>query len=76
MIGPVSRLRLLQIIPDVMAGAHERHPEITTSRIQQVRIRSSRPLLSHFDGEMFTWHEDDVHEMEITIVPRAIRLIG
>ncbi|MGQ9903347.1 MAG: diacylglycerol/lipid kinase family protein [Anaerolineae bacterium] len=76
MIGPVSRLRLLQIIPDVMAGTHERHPEIVISRIQQLRIRSSQPLLSHFDGEMFAWHEDGAYEMEISVVPQAIRLIG
>ena len=75
MIGPVSRLRLLQIIPDVMAGTHERHSEITIRRIQRLRVRSSRPLLSHFDGEMFAWREDSVHEMEISVVPQAIRLI-
>ncbi len=76
MIGPVSRLRLLQIIPDVMAGTHERHPEIAVSRIRHLRVRSGWPLLSHFDGEMYAWREDGVHEMEISIVPRAIRLIG
>lgn len=75
MIGPVSRLRLLRIIPDVMAGTHERYPEISMNRVRHVRIRSSQPLLSHFDGEMFAWQEDGVHEMEISVVPHAIRLI-
>lgn len=75
MIGPVSRLRLLQIIPDVMAGTHARHPEIVMRRIRRLRIRSSRPLLAHFDGEMFAWREDNVREIEISVVPQAIRLI-
>lgn len=76
MIGPVSRLRLLQIIPDVMAGAHGRHPEITLRRIQQARIWSSQPLLSHFDGEMFSWREDGAHEIEISVIQRAIRVVA
>ncbi len=75
MIGPVSRLRLLQIIPDVMAGTHTRHPEIAIHSIRHLRVRSSRPLLSHFDGEMYAWQGDGVHEMEISVVPQAIRLI-
>ena len=75
MIGPVSRLRLLQIIPDVMNGTHERHPEISVSRIQHLQVRSSQPLLSHFDGEMYTWRQDNVREMEISVAPKAVRLV-
>ncbi len=72
MIGPVSRLRLLRIIPDVMAGTHARHPEISIQRVQHLRVCSSRRLLAHLDGELWAWHEHDVREIEISIVPQAI----
>ncbi|MCS7060536.1 MAG: diacylglycerol kinase family lipid kinase [Anaerolineae bacterium] len=75
MIGPVSRVRLLQLIPDVMAGTHARHPEITLRRIRRIHLRSEHPLLSHFDGEIFSWHGQGVREMLISVEPAAVKLV-
>ena len=75
MIGPVSRARLLRIIPDVMKGTHERHPEIRFDRVRRLGLRSRQPLAVHFDGDMFAWHGDGVRELDISIVPGAIRLV-
>lgn len=75
MIGPVSRFRLLQIIPDVMKGTHERHREIRMGRLRQLRLSTNQQLAIHFDGEMFAWYGDGVQALQIGVVPNAIRLV-
>jgi YegS/Rv2252/BmrU family lipid kinase len=74
MIGPVSRRRLLQIIPDVMKGTHERHPEIRVLRARRVTLSAEDELSAHYDGEMMAWPGEQVRRLEIEAVPGALRL--
>jgi YegS/Rv2252/BmrU family lipid kinase len=75
-IEKVSRLRLLQIIPDVMKGTHERYPEVRIGKFKTLHIQSDRPLNIHTDGEIFANPESNVREINIEILPGAIEIVG
>jgi YegS/Rv2252/BmrU family lipid kinase len=69
--APVSRLRILKLLPLLMGGKHMQEPEIHHSPIHQVRLVASRPVPSHLDGEVQPMQS----EFEIEILPGALRLI-
>lgn len=50
--GPVSRLRIIALLPRLMRGSHIRQPEIAHSRITRCRISATAPVPSHLDGEV------------------------
>ena len=49
---PVSRLRLLGLLPKLVRGAHMIEPEITHTSLQRLTIESPEALPSHLDGEV------------------------
>ena len=50
--APVSRLRILSLLPTLMSGNHVRKPEISHERVATVLVEADAPVLSHLDGEM------------------------
>ena len=49
---PVSRLRILSLLPSLMQGQHLSKPEITHASIRRLQVEASEPILSHLDGEV------------------------
>lgn len=49
---PVSRLRILGLLPKLACGAHMIEPEITHASLRRLTIRSPEALPSHLDGEV------------------------
>ena len=68
---PVSRMRILQLLPKLMNGTHIGQPEITADRILACEIESSSPVPSHLDGEVQPLQS----LFEIEILPGALRLL-
>ncbi|MEQ9562526.1 MAG: diacylglycerol kinase family lipid kinase, partial [Woeseiaceae bacterium] len=68
---PVSRMRILQLLPKLMNGTHIGQPEITADRILVCEIESSSPVPSHLDGEVQPLQS----LFEIEILPGALRLL-
>jgi YegS/Rv2252/BmrU family lipid kinase len=68
---PVSRLRILQLLPKLMNGTHIGQPEITADRILACEIESSSPVPSHLDGEVQALQS----RFEIEILPGKLRLL-
>ena len=69
--GPVSRLRIMRLLPLLMGGDHMSEPEIHHSAVRRVRLVASRPVPSHLDGEVQPMQS----EFEIEILPGALRLL-
>lgn len=50
--APVSRLRVLSLLPKLMRGEHMREAEIDHYSVKSVNITSAAPVESHLDGEV------------------------
>ncbi len=74
-IRPVSKLRILQLIPTVMNGTHLREKEVKLIKTTRLVIDSDRALPIHLDGELFAPYEAEVRHVEIQLMPGAIQLI-
>jgi diacylglycerol kinase (ATP) len=50
--GPVSRTRILRLLPKLMSGRHMAEAEIAYANVQRLKIETSEPMPSHLDGEV------------------------
>jgi YegS/Rv2252/BmrU family lipid kinase len=74
-IAPVSRLRLLQLLPKVMNATHVREPDVHLATTTRLAITSDRALPIHIDGELFAPYEANVTRVEIEVIPAALRVV-
>jgi diacylglycerol kinase (ATP) len=68
---PVSRRRILSLLPKLMSGTHMDEPEIQHQSITKLSILSSEPLPSHLDGEVQPLQQ----RFELEILAGALRLL-
>lgn len=68
---PVSRRRILSLIPKLMRGDHVTESEITHASVRHLRIEASAPLESHLDGEM----QDPSRNFDIELLPAVLDLL-
>jgi diacylglycerol kinase (ATP) len=74
--GNLSRCEVLQLLPRIaLAGPPRNRAKIRMGRCRRITVRSPTPLAVHIDGELFARPEDDIKELEITIQPRALRVL-
>lgn len=69
--GPVTRVRILQLLPKLMRGQHMDEPEIHHASVRRVSITASEPVPSHLDGEVQPMQTS----FELEILPGALRLL-
>jgi diacylglycerol kinase (ATP) len=50
LVGPMPRLRMLRLLPEVMVGRQARFPEIRTARFARLRLAADRPIPIHVDS--------------------------
>ena len=75
--GPVRRWELIRYLPAMVTGKlPSNHPRFWTGRCRSVRVHSEAPLTAHLDGEFFCQAHDNVRELEITLLPSALRVQG
>ena len=74
-IRPVSKVRMLQLVPKVMNGTHVKEKEVKIAQTTKLVVDADRALPIHADGELFAPYEADVRHVEITLVPGAINVI-
>ena len=70
-VEPVTRMRILSLLPKLVQGQHMQEPEVTHVRIRRARIESQEPVPSHLDGEV----QPLASEFDIEIHPEALRLL-
>jgi diacylglycerol kinase (ATP) len=69
--APVTRRRILQLLPKLMRGSHMEEPEIIHASVRRVRVSASTAVPSHLDGEVQPLQT----EFEIEVLPEALRLL-
>jgi diacylglycerol kinase (ATP) len=69
--GPVSRRRVLTLLPTLMSGKHIGEKEILHKRIRQLTVEAEEPVVSHLDGEI----QAPLRRLEISLLPGALRLL-
>ena len=75
LVDPISRLRMLRLIPEVMRGTHGAFPEAHLGCFKTLRLRSDMALPIQTDGEMYAPYAADIREVEVQIVPGALQVI-
>ena len=70
-VDPVSRRRILMLLPKLLAGTHISEPEIDHARVRQMTVVADEPVVSHLDGEI----QPDQLSFEIEILAGALRLL-
>lgn len=68
---PVTRRRILTLLPKLMNGKHIDEPEILHRSVTKVKIRSESPLPSHLDGEVQPLQA----AFDIEVLPGALDLL-
>jgi YegS/Rv2252/BmrU family lipid kinase len=75
MIGGVSRLMMFRLVPEVMRGTHGRFKQVRMGTLKELKLRSEAPVTIHIDGETFAGFTSTVREIEVRLLPNALRVI-
>jgi len=68
---PVSRMRILSLLPSLIRGRHLGEREITHASIRQLQVEAAEPVPSHLDGEVQTLGTS----FDIEVLPAALDLL-
>jgi len=69
-VDPVSRPRILTLLPKLMSGTHMGEKEISHERVTRITIESDEPVDSHLDGELQAMQQ----RFEIELLASALSL--
>ncbi len=69
--APVTRRRILSLVPKLIRGRHLDEPEITHASIRNLTLVAEAPVESHLDGEV----QPPASRFEFEIVPGALKLL-
>lgn len=69
--APVSRRRILALLPKLMRGGHTGEKELTHAGTRRVRIEAAAPLESHLDGEV----QPLATHFDVEILPGALEIL-
>jgi YegS/Rv2252/BmrU family lipid kinase len=69
--APVTRRRILQLLPKLMRGTHMRETEIVHASVRRVTVSASTAVPSHLDGEVQALQTN----FEIEVLPGALSLL-
>jgi diacylglycerol kinase (ATP) len=71
----LSRWEVIRLLPRLaLAGPPTNHPKVRRGRCRRLRLRSEAPLVVHTDGEFFCTPEENVREIEVEVLPAALRV--
>jgi diacylglycerol kinase (ATP) len=68
---PVTRRRILSLLPKLMSGEHLKETEIIHRPVTRLTIKSELPIASHLDGEVQPLQTD----FEVRVLPGALNLL-
>lgn len=69
--NPVSRMRILALLPLLMRGKHMHEPEIVHHLVNKLTVTASAPVESHLDGEVQPLQA----RFDIEVLPAALDLL-
>jgi len=74
-VGPISQVRMLQLLPKFMNATHVREKDVKFARTTRMAVEADRAIPIHIDGELFAPYEANVRRVEITLVPGAVQVM-
>jgi len=74
-VDRVSRLKMLQILPAVLAGTHGSMNECAIDTFKEMELTSDKPLYVHLDGEIFATPQTGVNRLSIRLLPGALQVM-
>jgi diacylglycerol kinase family enzyme len=73
--GALSRWEVLRFLPRLALGGPPRdYPQVEQGRCGKLSLHSEAPLAVHIDGELFSRPEDNVRNLDVHLLPRALRV--
>lgn len=75
MVDPISRPMMFRLLPEVMAGKHEKYPFVKIRTFKTLAFEANRAVPIHLDGELWAPYETDVRKVTIEMIPGAIQLL-
>ncbi len=69
--NPVSRIRILALLPLLMRGKHMHEPEIIHHEVSKLTVTSAAAIESHLDGEVQPLQD----RFDIEVLPAALDLL-
>ncbi len=76
--GAISRWGLVRLLPRLFLGRglpHE-HSQLWLGRCRRLRLCCESALTVHTDGELFCLPGDGVQDLEVELLPGALRVLG
>ncbi len=70
-VKPVTRRRILALLPKLMGGEHVQEKEIAHQSVTSLKLIADSPMPSHLDGEVQALQT----EFELTVLPAALGLL-
>jgi len=70
-VKPVTRRRILALLPKLMGGQHTQEAEIVHQSVATLKLVARSPMPSHLDGEVQARHA----EFKLTVLPGALNLL-
>ena len=72
----MSRVNMLRFLPIVMTGNHLKYPRyFQRSEARHIVLETDRTMAIHADGEVFGSWEAGIRQLELGIVPSAVRVL-
>jgi diacylglycerol kinase family enzyme len=73
--GALSRFEVIRLLPRLaVTGPPQNYPKVQMGRCRSFVIQSPVPLTVHIDGEFFALPQDDIRDLEIRMLPAALRV--
>ncbi len=70
-VGAFGRLGALATMPLLLSGQHLRHPRVTLTAFERLRIEAGAPLPLALDGEALP----DTEQLQVRVLPGALRVV-
>ena len=71
LVKPVSRTRILSLLPKLIQGRHMNEPDIVHKTVHAVTVKAAAAIESHLDGEV----QPPQTRFEIEVLPAALNLL-
>ncbi len=76
--GSLSRWQMIRLLPWLVSGRGlpHHHPQVQLGHCRRVHLQSEASLTVHTDGELFCTPADGVRDLQIELLPAALRVLG